>query len=628
MRQWAIVVGLDDYQFFQSLTCAQQDAQALHQFLIDEVGFPPEQCLLFTNSSPQIWGRSTSLTRVNFLDWIDLLAQKCFQPGDLLWFFFSGYGVCSQGKDYLVPTDGDPFAVETTCIPVASILSRLQVTLPVGMPLALLDISRSQGTFSNENVGIQTAQLAKQLAIPTILSCQPGQFSREVSSLGYGLFTAALLEGLRYHQGATPATLMQFLSSRLPELCEHYWQPTQHPLNICPGDKLHQPLLSSFSAYVEEAGANTVASDFTADFSNGRGAQAAIEREPHRHTSAAYHAPPTAATPVESATPLNGAGNSDPRRSEIAAKLAADPFHLTPTPPIDQPNLNPYSRVEVTPPLTNSRSTPPPAAADNPVADRRSQPLPVEVVTSKIDRLPPPPSPPTESHQKTTSEAALETALETGLWRPILLWGGLLSLGLIGCVLWRNWSSLWSPQTTVTPPAVPTSAPPAPAPLPPQTSPANPETLRSTSATTGNPAVVSPSPNQPLNFNPTPAPNQSTGQVILENARRQVLSDQATPYRNAIDEARKIQANDPMYGEAQQDIANWSQKIFTIAQQRANLKQWDIAIMAADLVPADHPQLRPQALAAIDQWCPAISNQPVQTFPMRQAKAVCSNQPI
>lgn len=598
MRQWAIVVGLDNYQLFQPLSCAQRDAQALHQFLIDEARFPAQQCLLFTDSSPQVWGKPTIPTRVNLLSWIELLAQNCFKPGDSLWFFFSGYGVCSQGKDYLVPLDGDPFAIETTCIPMLQIFTRLQASLLPGMPLVLLDISRSQGTFSSENVGNQTVQLAKQFAIPTVLSCQPGQFSREISSLGHGLFTAALLEGLQYHQGATPSTLMRFLGDRLPELGAHYYLPNQQPLALCPPERLHQPLLQAHFS-----------SQWNGSSYNGNGTQSTgskVESTPFSTDSTRVAAQSMVDTPF-STTSSNGTSlseNPNPLPLEVAARMAGKE------------------------PGEFSQFTNPSEAAIAPTATQAAQFQAASVHPSQ---------PPLRANpQKSEEDASSST-----LWRPILLWGGLLSLGLIGCVLWRNWALLQTPPqptagntptaATVQPSASPTATGTGQTAPPP-----SPDEIRATSATVDGSATnnsvtpapsISPNPDRVLSFNPTDE-GKITGQAILDRARKQVLSDQATPYRDAIDEAAKIPPGDPAYVEAQQDIATWSQTIFDIAQRRASQKQWDIAIMAADLVPTENQKLRPQAQAAIAQWCPTVRPLPVTGFAMQQAKIICNQQPI
>lgn len=570
MRQWAILIGLNNYQMFQPLNCAQQDAQELHQYLIQQAGFPAEQCLLLTDTSPQNSGRPTQPTRANLQSWIEFLTHQCFKPGDMLWFFFSGYGVCSQGRDYLVPLDGDPFAVETTCILMSDIFSRLQAALSPGLPLVLLDINRSQGNFSNEQVGTQTARLAKQLAVPALLSCQPGQYSREISGLGHGLFTVALLEALKYHQAATPETLMRFLYDRLPELGEHYFVPNQQPLATCPPDKLHQPLLQ-------------------AHFTNH----------------------------------WNGSQNGN---------------GLPATPPVDANAFQPISPKRDVIPTATAIAEPAPVPTGYAVAGNPPlypPPPPTHAAVTSVTPPPPSPPPPMPSLEPVI-KASPEAVTDSGgkpLWRSMLLGGTLVSLVLAGCVLWRNWGSILGPNTANRPAAGVAAPVPGMAP--------SPETLQTASANLGTPknsaaanpgtltAPVNPaSPTNPdaLTFEPTPTPPST--QVILQNARLQVMSDQATPYRNAIDAALQIPANDPLYAEAQQDIAAWSQRIFDISQQRAALQQWDIAIMAASLVPEGDRKLHPQAQALMAEWCPSLLPQPADSFTRQKARAICTQKPI
>ena len=112
---------------------------------------------------------------------------------------------------------------------------------------------------------------------------------------------------------------------------------------------------------------------------------------------------------------------------------------------------------------------------------------------------------------------------------------------------------------------------------------------------------------------------------MLQRARVLVLSDQATPYRDAIDYTRQIPPSDPAYAEAQQDIAAWSQRIYDIAQMRASRQEWETAIMAAALVPSDNPTLYPQAQALIRQWCPAVEGRVDPNNPsLKPAQFVCS----
>ncbi|QDL11993.1 peptidase C14 [Brasilonema octagenarum UFV-E1] len=229
-NNWAIAIGINQYQFFQPLDCAQADAEAVKDFLVTNGGFLPQQCLVITETSPPFEDRSTYPTKENILLLLEDFAATSWQPQDRLWFFFSGYGVNYKGQDYLMPVFGDPNRVEQTGIEVRSLMQSLQVAnLDV---LLLLDINRAFGTYTDAYVGKETIELAKELQISTILSCQPEQFSHESRELGHGFFTAALLEALRYGNGNHLTHLEKYLSVRTPELCQHYWRPTQNPVII------------------------------------------------------------------------------------------------------------------------------------------------------------------------------------------------------------------------------------------------------------------------------------------------------------------------------------------------------------------------------------------------------------
>ena len=228
-NHWAIAVGINHYQFLQPLKFAQQDAQALCECLVSEAGFLPNRCILFTDTSPSVTGRSTYPSRGNLQGWLDYFGRELVQPGDLVWVFFSGYGVCWKGQDYLLPIEADPVDIANMGVPVRALFDSLKA-LPTQDILVLMDINHSQAAFSGEKVGIQIAEIARETRIATVLASKPEQFSHEAVELGHGLFTATLLEGLRAHQCSTLANLEEFLKSRLPELCEHNDRPIQDPV--------------------------------------------------------------------------------------------------------------------------------------------------------------------------------------------------------------------------------------------------------------------------------------------------------------------------------------------------------------------------------------------------------------
>ncbi|MBV6621873.1 MAG: caspase family protein [Rivularia sp. (in: Bacteria)] len=227
-KLWAIAIGINQYQYFQPLSYGSADAEALRNFLVEQVGFPKEQCLLMTDSSAPIGDKSTLPTKNNILELLEDLAADSWQPQDTLWFFFSGYGINHQAQDYLMPIDGDSKRVKETAIEMRQLMQTLQVAeLEV---LLLLDYNRAFGTKADSSIGEETIELAQELQISTILSCKPEQFSHESSELGHSFFTATLLEALRYGNTNNLTDLESYLSIRTPELCQHHWRPTQNPV--------------------------------------------------------------------------------------------------------------------------------------------------------------------------------------------------------------------------------------------------------------------------------------------------------------------------------------------------------------------------------------------------------------
>ncbi|GAA6623582.1 caspase domain-containing protein [Scytonema sp. NUACC26] len=229
-NNWAIAIGINQYHFYQPLGYAQADAEAIKDFLVTYGGFAPQQCLLMTDTSPPFKDRSTVPTQENILLLFEHLVATDFQPQDRVWFFFSGYGTNIKGQDYLMPMDGNPNRIKETGIDLRSIMQSLQIAELNAF--VLLDINRATGSQADAFVGQESVELAKELQIPMILSCQLEEFSYESSELGHGFFTATLLEALRFGHGSSLTNLENYLSVRTPELCQHHWRPTQNPVVV------------------------------------------------------------------------------------------------------------------------------------------------------------------------------------------------------------------------------------------------------------------------------------------------------------------------------------------------------------------------------------------------------------
>ena len=232
-NQWALLIGINQYKALQPLMYAQPDAVEFRNFLVDELGVPVDHCTLLTDLSAAIEPHAYMPLRQEIEHQLQTLCRDRVQPGDLLWVFFSGCGLTEASQDYWMTLDSEPTNLPETAITISDIFNTLSQAKTDQIVLAI-DMNRSQGAVGHRDIGAQTLTLAQDYGITTFLSCQPEQFSHETMYIRHGLFTKALLEGLRYHGCITASQLGAYLSDRVPELCEHHCRPAQNPVMVVP----------------------------------------------------------------------------------------------------------------------------------------------------------------------------------------------------------------------------------------------------------------------------------------------------------------------------------------------------------------------------------------------------------
>ncbi|WP_414754193.1 caspase family protein [Anabaena sp. CCY 9910] len=538
---WAIAIGVNQYQLFQPLRCAQADAEALKDFLVHQAGFVNQRCLLMTDTSPPIDDRDTYPTKENILLLLEDLAAACWQPEDHLWFFFSGYGVNYNGRDYLMPTEGDPKLVEETGIEVRSLMQSLQLAnLNV---LLLFDINRASASLGDTPVGKEIIELAEELQLATILSCQPDQFSQESRELGHGIFTGALLSALRSGYGSNLGELEKYLSVLTPELSQHYWRPTQNPVAFIPFDE--QAILPPVET----------------------------TNNPETELSAAV---PSTLEPSE-AEPLIFSEES------FAVALTAPSLGESPRTTSKPPK---FGKWEDSPRLeTNGNGKSPTITLDR-------QPFPINT------DFPQPYQPPIPDEEETGGRFIPNAPQpyisrlpsnkpEPPLWRQFLLWGGgtMVVVALISIILLRNQARVLRarqqlPTATSDSQIIKTPSTPRPvAKLAPLNRPKNQST-----------AQIAPI-----------SESKKRNQAVLDLAKMSLRQTQASDLSLAIATAKKIKPGEPLYEQAQENIKIWSRMILDLAEGRAKQRQYANAIAAAKLIPKDET-LYPQAQTTIAQW--------------------------
>ena len=613
----AILIGVNEYQNFSPLTYAKQDAQALENFLIEEGGFAPDRCLLMTPTSPPIESHSTYPNRPNLLKMIDDLCRHKLNSGDVLWFFFSGYAANYNGEDYLLPVDSTPADIANTGISIKEIFNLLRSSSAQQL-LVLLDIKRPTGI--NTPIGDGTAKLARDLEIPTIISCKSRQTSTENPIVQHGFFTAALLEALRSNRNKTLENLGDYLSERLPQLCEENYSHRQDPLIAIAAEhsprtllpELNQAPLTSLGSVpigLATASANTA----TAERSVGAPPQNSTPPQPVPVAAMNTSAPPPSTpkpapqAPSKPQPPIWIAGlgvflllifglyrmmtlaDYQARQAGTPAPVAIEPASAPPPPP--KPTVAPTAAPPAVPIAPIASKPPSPAAKPTPPV--AAKPPAAKPPAAKPPAAKPPAAPPkltpsnTEKLQKPNLE--LQTAqayqfsdaiakartipkndpLYPQAQKNIDRWSQVILDIAIGRAQQGAYQSAIKTANLV------------------------PKDRKETYATAQSYIPQWQKKSQLVR----------TNQQRLIEAQKLVRWGQASTYSKAIAAASQIKAGQPKYPEAKKLINQWSNNIWQIAQYRANRRLYSSAIAAAQLIP-ENTTAYPAAQKAIQQWQP------------------------
>jgi formylglycine-generating enzyme required for sulfatase activity len=248
-KNWAIVVGINQYQNIGHLKYANRDAEAMAAFFrsaqfdrvfcfADDLTITPEQ------------GQKSTLPRSS--DLVDFLHDRFttkippLKAGDNCWFFFAGHGKRVNNRDCLLPQDYNSRLGEakSRAIPVEDVREAL-LKSGADNVILLLDACRTEGD-RDSGLGIGGDE---QPGAITIFSCERNKIAYEIDELRHGAFTAALLEGLNMPMSsencATVQRLNRHLKTRVPQLSKlHPEQPTQNPnTEVAPGEKWYLLLL-------------------------------------------------------------------------------------------------------------------------------------------------------------------------------------------------------------------------------------------------------------------------------------------------------------------------------------------------------------------------------------------------
>lgn len=627
---WVITIGINQYRHIQPLMHAQSDALFTHRFFTEEAGIAANHCVLLSDLATSVGAQVVYPDKPAIAQWIQTIITQV-GPGDVLWFFFSGYGTQLKGADYLLPIDGDPDQIAETGIALADLVNTL-AQLPTDKAVLVLDINRSQGALAGQTIGTQVIELAEKRHVATLLSCQPEQFSHETLGVRHGLFTAALLEALQQGR-STLGQISDYLAKRLPELCEHHWRPVQNAVAIASDEQKIAKLVPELTTSLNSLTSAAIPSDLnltaptvgsaqkTATVAVGVGSSAiassnSLSERPYTEESAgpeSYRASQAAEQTI---------GSTRPDRTTDTAKtldpIAPSSSALVPykTAPDEKPSAINGAKLRNWGLL---------ALALLMGLVLLKQPFVKVAWDSLINKL----EIAAGWNSDSEESASGETEEATNTPAPVTETSTENSADSSGAVtaLESAESESAEPEAAVAPPAVATTAQPNAT----SSNTASSEGSEGSEGSERKAAALIAQANAALEKKqysealmalkevPKDQRDRKFSSILIkarvgaseaEQINTALLTDaltsiqpaQASQFTEAIAKARRIQPGEPIYEEAQQNIKGWSQTILDIAEGRAASGSLENAIAAAQVMPRDNAEAYQKAQNKIAFW--------------------------
>lgn len=238
--RWALVIGINKYDdlSFNPLYGAN-DAKKIADDLIAYAGFPSDQVILLNDNQPS----DHQPTRERILWWLSSLKENA-SPSGLMLIAFSGHGIQSQAKSFLMPRDAhvnfDPDYLTENAVNADNITTSLRGSQATQV-IVLVDACRNDpySTKGNEPNKMTKAfveafdydkqNIGKQ-AYATIFATSPGSEAFQYVNQRMGYFSWALDQVLtgaaddKYYVGGklTLATLLEYLETKTPQLVRLY----------------------------------------------------------------------------------------------------------------------------------------------------------------------------------------------------------------------------------------------------------------------------------------------------------------------------------------------------------------------------------------------------------------------
>jgi uncharacterized caspase-like protein len=237
---WAVVVGISRYKAVPSLQFGDTDAAAVYDYLVKQVGVPKENITLLTNAQA---------TLVNLRRTLGTELRRKAGQHDTVIIYFAGHGApeidaTSADEDglekYLVVYDSEPEDLYSTGLPMREVeiifqrLAAERVIFIADTCFSGATAGRTFATAARRAIVSEAflARLSKAKGRVVLTASRANQVSQERDSLGHGVFTYYLLEGLHGKADQdgdgiiTVDEIYNYVSLKVPEATEQ----AQHPM--------------------------------------------------------------------------------------------------------------------------------------------------------------------------------------------------------------------------------------------------------------------------------------------------------------------------------------------------------------------------------------------------------------
>jgi hypothetical protein len=188
-------------------------------------------------------------TKVNIQSCLDSIIQRA-SINDVVIIYFAGHGSMSEGNFYFIPTSAthlyDQESLQEEALS-AELLQEYLTKIKALKQVILIDACQSGGsveTLAMRGASEEKAivQLSRSTGIHIFAAAESTQFAGEFSSLGHGLFTHVLLQGLSGKADGLPKDdnitifeLKSYLDRIVPDLSQKLKKTPQYPYTFSRG---------------------------------------------------------------------------------------------------------------------------------------------------------------------------------------------------------------------------------------------------------------------------------------------------------------------------------------------------------------------------------------------------------